>query len=350
MMKTVVKLNINKQIVILSLEPIETRYTCQWHTYLPKYFSESLLGYEVIQIDGNITTTKTTAGAFLNFVGTNEWKSSQMFKFFEHVGSGKINDDAIIIITDFWNPCVNQIKYTKELMNKSWTVIGFAHAGMYDPYDFLGRDIKDRAWGKATEMALFESYDKVVFATDFHVNLFLSSYPNVNRAKILRSGLPFKILSEQIKPLEKEDIVLFPHRLAPEKRHDIFLKYKEALPQYKFITCQETPLTKDEYHSLLGRSKVVFSANQQETLGISTCGEALYADAIPFAPMTLSYNEILPDFCKYTTNHNLSLNISRLSDIMTAYNMYREILQKYKTNILNKYFDCQQLFRYIESI
>ena len=43
---------------------------------------------------------------------------------------------------------------------------------------------------------------------------------------------------------------------------------------------QEQTLTKDEYHNLLGKAKIVFSANTQETLGIS-CYEGALVGATP---------------------------------------------------------------------
>jgi hypothetical protein len=50
-------------------------------------------------------------------------------------------------------------------------------------------------------------------------------------------------------------------------------------------------LTKEEYHTLLGESKMVFSANLQETLGIS-CYEGAVVGAIPLVPDRLSYTEM----------------------------------------------------------
>ena len=55
--------------------------------------------------------------------------------------------------------------------------------------------------------------------------------------------------------------------------------------------CQEEQLTKDEYHTLLGEAKIVFSANLQETLGISMYEGALVG-AIPMVPNRLSYSEM----------------------------------------------------------
>jgi hypothetical protein len=100
------------------------------------------------------------------------------------------------------------------------------------------------------------------------------------------------------KNLPKRDLILFPHRLAPEKQVEIFRDLAQALPQYEFVVCQDQQLTKDEYHTLLGQSKMVFSANLQETLGIS-CYEGAVVGAIPLVPNRLSYTEMYDDVFKY---------------------------------------------------
>ena len=57
------------------------------------------------------------------------------------------------------------------------------------------------------------------------------------------------------------------------------------------LFAQERELTKNEYHNLLGRAKMIFSANLQETLGISWY-EGLLVDCIPMVPDRLSYSEM----------------------------------------------------------
>ena len=79
----------------------------------------------------------------------------------------------------------------------------------------------------------------------------------------------------QYKNMEKKDIAPPPpplfHRIEKKKlknNPEIFYDLRE-FTQYEFIVCQEKQLTKNEYHNLLGQAKLVFSANLQETLGIS---------------------------------------------------------------------------------
>ena len=81
---------------------------------------------------------------------------------------------------------------------------------------------------------------------------------------------------------------LFPHRIAPEKQHDIFTDL-DTFSHYKFITAQDKELTKTEYLSnYLQRARWCLVANLQETLGISWY-EGAPVGAVPFKPDRLSY-------------------------------------------------------------
>ena len=70
------------------------------------------------------------------------------------------------------------------------------------------------------------------------------------------------------------------------------------MPDIDFVVAQEQQLTKEEYHILLANSKIVFSANLQETLGIS-CYEGALVGASPLVPDRLSYTEMYEDEYKY---------------------------------------------------
>ena len=99
----------------------------------------------------------------------------------------------------------------------------------------------------------------------------------------------------------KRDLILFPHRIAPEKQPEIFKDLAETMPEFDWVMCQEQNLTKQEYHTLLFESKMVFSANLQETLGIGAM-EAILAGSYPFVPDRLSYSEMYTEHFKYWNN------------------------------------------------
>jgi hypothetical protein len=177
--------------------------------------------------------------------------------------------------------------------------------------------------------------------------------------KVVRTGWPMEYMQDTLlmyKNMPKRDLILFPHRIAPEKQVEIFRDLKEHLPQYEFVVCQDQQLTKNEYHNLLGEAKLVFSANLQETLGISWY-EGAIVDAIPMVPDRLSYSEMAMDVFKYP---------SEWTESYDAYTVYRpdvcktiiEHMENYKTRLpsLNKqveslkehFFSCNKLLEMLK--
>ena len=293
-----------KNLWIFSLEPIETRYTKHWYTYLQKKFQEDLGDdYWVNQINGwDIYNGSATTGAFLNFTNTNGWKSSQLINFVDLIGKDCVNDDDVLFFTDFWNPAILQVKYMKDLMDKNWKIIALAHAGSYDPSDFLGRKIEDKTWSYAAETAMAEACDRLVFATAFHVELFKKKI-TINPDKIMISGFPLEYtqkIFEDLRNREKFNCVIFPHRNAPEKQPHLFELTKLANPEYKFYNPMELGFTKNEYHNMLSACKVAVSFATQETLGIAMY-EAMEANVLPLVPNRLSYYEMYDPLFRYDT-------------------------------------------------
>ena len=294
-------------IYLIDLEYVETRYTAQWKTEFPQQIADQT-GQDITVIEGpEEIAACTTPGAFLNFAGTNIYKSEQVKLLAEYFNNNEIKNGDHFVFADAWHPGILNLKYMLDLFQIDATIHALWHAGSYDPQDFLGRLIGDKPWVRHTELAFFDAIDKNYFASQFHIELFVSTFFGPHdeeyiRSKIVRTGWPMEYLGNYIQPqrLIKEDIILFPHRDAPEKQLNIFKDLAKELPQYKWINCNELNLTKPEYNSLLEQSKMVFSANLQETLGIS-CYEILMAGGMPLVPNRLSYVEMYDDMFKYPT-------------------------------------------------
>ena len=349
-------------IYIVDIEAVDTRYTKQWKEHLPAQLRRAT-NEDVVVISGGETPQATTPGAFLNFGGTNVYKSKQLETIGEMFCKGQVADGDYFLYTDAWNPTVIQLRYMAELLSVDINVGGLWHAGSYDPQDFLGRLIGDKPWVRHAEMSMFECYDDNFFASDFHIDMFTDVFDEdyaIDWDKIHRVGWPMEYLKNSLdsyKGMEKRNLILFPHRVAPEKQVDIFRDLADQLPEYEFVICQERELTKNEYHNLLGEAKLVFSANLQETLGISWYEGAL-VDAIPMVPDRLSYSEMaLPEFkypSKWTDDYSnyrihRSELVAKIRDYMENYNDYLVSLEKQRTRLNKQFFSGAALYDAIKS-
>lgn len=354
-------------IYIVDIEPVETRYTKQWREHLPMQIRQHT-NQDVVAISGSEAVQTTTPGAFLNFAGTNSYKSEQLSLIAAMFERGEIKDGDYFLYTDAWNPTVIQLKYMAELLNVKIRIGGMWHAGSYDPQDFLGRLIGNAPWVRSAEYSMFSCYDDNFFATEFHRHLFFGGvikYIDVdemldcyNESRFAQVGWPMEYLDDALEPyknLEKENTILFPHRLSPEKQLDIFNDLAEAMPQYNWVVCQNQQLTKNEYHTLLGQSKMVFSANLQETLGISWYEGALVG-AMPLVPDRLSYSEMALHEFKYPSSwtadwamyqaHKPQL-IDRIKFMMDSYDSHLSVLNRQVEKLKTDFFSGDELYRRI---
>jgi glycosyltransferase involved in cell wall biosynthesis len=362
-------------VFLVDLEAVETRYTGQWKTHVPNLLKET--GHNVHVIDGPTDIPgATTPGAFLNFGGTNVYKASQVEQMGRLFCNGAVHPGDHFIFTDAWHPGIINLKYMSELLGIPVTTHGLWHAGSYDPQDFLGRLVGKAKWVRHAEKSFYHAFDHNYFATEFHVKLFIDElledgYPSENSwyeedfaerydsGKMVRTGWPMEYMQDTLlmyKNMPKRDLILFPHRIAPEKQVEMFRDLKHQLPQYEFVVCQDRQLTKNEYHNLLGEAKLVFSANLQETLGISWY-EGAVVDAIPMVPDRLSYSEMAFDTFKYPSEWTDSLEsyktnkhfvVAQITEYMENYRQFLPHLNKQVDSLKEHYFSCKKLLEMLQ--
>ena len=348
-------------VFLVDLEAVETRYTGQWKTHVPKLLKEH--GHEVHIISGpEDIPDATTPGAFLNFGGTNIYKASQVEQMGRLFTEGRVSKGDHFIFTDAWHPGIINLKYMSELLGIPVKIHALWHAGSYDPQDFLGRLIGDAPWVRHAEKSFYYAVDYNYFATDFHIDMFsknlLGLAVPVEADHVVRTGWPMEYMPELLTPFKrpKRDLILFPHRIAPEKQVEIFKDLAEALPEYEFVVCQELGLSKNGYHDLLGQAKLVFSANLQETLGISMYEGAL-VDAIPMVPDRLSYTEMYADVWRYpgewTESYSSFLRhkqdlCSKISEYMTNYDNYATYIPQQARSLHDNFFSANKLLENLQ--
>ena len=363
------------RVFLIDLEAVETRYTGQWKTHVPAILKKAGHNVQIISGPEDIPSA-TTPGAFLNFGGTNIYKASQVEQMGRLFCNGAVHPGDHFIFTDAWHPGIINLKYMSELLGIPVTTHGLWHAGSYDPQDFLGRLVGDKPWVRNAEKSFYHAFDHNYFATDFHIHMF---YKNLIQAdpdrrqtmyktvmedtvfnnKVVRTGWPMEYMDSTLttyKNMPKRDLILFPHRIAPEKQVEIFRDLKQYLPQYEFVVCQDQQLTKNEYHNLLGEAKLVFSANLQETLGISWY-EGAVVDAIPMVPDRLSYSEMAFDTFKYPSEWTESYEAydsarpavcNKIIQYMDHYDQFLPQLRKQTEALREQYFTATGLYNNIK--
>jgi len=86
-------------VFLVDLEAVSTRYTGEWKSHIPKLLKKA--GHDVQVICGpEDIPTATTPGAFLNFGGTNIYKSRQVEQMGRLFCSGSVKPGDSPILSD----------------------------------------------------------------------------------------------------------------------------------------------------------------------------------------------------------------------------------------------------------
>lgn len=290
----------NRKLWNIPIETLDVRYTKQWNQWFPEYFDSIGLDYETIY--GDELTADIEHGTFLDVVGTNHFKASQLQQICKLIQNGRVKENDVFFFHDLWFPGLEILAYIRDGLGLKFRIAGIFHAGTWNPCDFITRKGMG-CWGKHIENGWLQFIDVAFVATECHKQFIVSSR-EVNPDKIVVSGLPiYDMLGSCTK--EKENICVFPHRLFVDKHPELFdklrdtLKATEQYKDWKFIKTQDEKRTKEEYYDLLRRSKITVSFADHENWGIAM-QEATFAGSIPFVPDRRSYPELFAQLYRYS--------------------------------------------------
>lgn len=339
-----------RSIHLLPIEPFEERYTSQWLKWWPEELEAE--GFKVHVIAGSTAYQKRSGGEFLDPVGTWEWKGSQVQNFASWFRDGNVKDGDWVLSLDGWGPGTTAAAYIRDATGVQFKIAVFFHAGSYDPADFLSRSGMGR-WALSMERGWMEAADLILVGSQFHQNM-LTETLGVTPWKIGIVGNPIhqKELWEAAYPIYWEDrpkLVVFPHRLAPEKAPDEFdqiaaihrEKYPIGHKGSRWVKTYEWfgQTGKPGYYRTLARSRVVVSTAYQETFGIAM-QEGIALGSWAVAPKRLAYPEVIREgsgLLYDTLEHAADLvNICLKSSIPSRWDGHHEHAIKRATNHIKR--------------
>lgn len=324
------------KVILVPLELFEERYTSQWYNWFIRFVHEQRIPYAVAM--GTPLSDKIREGRFLDVISTNHYKATQTAKIMEFFNQNRVKDNDWFFFFDLWHPGLESLAYVKQALGKKFKIAGILHAGTYDPYDFLTQCYMEK-WGKYSESSWLTFVDKIFVATNFHKNMLVNarrSFVPDLEDKIVVTGLP--IYPEFVEEVEKENIVVFPHRVDPEKNPKVFLhlamELKREFPDWQFLFTKTECKTKEEYYHLLNKSKISVSCASQETWGIAMI-ESVMCNCLPLVPDKLSYSELYSLIFKYQDDRELA---KKLWKRIVHYDWYMEMpaLSKLKQSLIHK--------------
>ena len=292
-------------VAILPIEPDPERYAAQWFDWWRDGLVKA--GWETARVCGDLSRSyERKRGEWLDPIQTWQWKGEQIATLAEKWD--KLPTDCVVLALDGWGPAAEAFGYMRAVTGRiDLRLVLYMHAGTYDHADYLFR-IGMEDWAQHSERGWMECADMLLVGSAFHRDLLYDSR-DIDKAKVQVVGCPVTIPDETIEvPWQSRNGLIFPHRIAPEKRPDIWKRITQL--QIPSVRCETTrvlqsdgtyaPRSKDDYYRALASARVVFSAAEQETFGIAM-QEGMLAGCYPVAPRRVSYPELIPDEWLYET-------------------------------------------------
>lgn len=337
-------------LYIFPIEPLEERYSADWLKWTEKWAKEKHIDHFIVHSQEK-AYGKITKGQFLDCTGTNIYKAEQLRTIMRIFDDGYVRDGDIFWTHDLWFPGIEMLAYVRDAVGVKIKIYGMLHAGTYDPHDFITQCGMEK-WGRHLERAWLEMVDGVFVATHFHKKLIHSAFGY----KCLQNKLhvvPFPLYWEQpentIPWHERENLIVFPHRMAPEKGTNFWNRFKWLGDgtSWQCVATKEVCKTKQEYYDLLKRAKYAISFASQETWGIAM-QEAVLCGCMPIVPCRLSYAEMYPNECFYVHNElNVDIEDKAWDAIFRFENANAELNEKLIKKLADTFakrgesaFDC----------
>lgn len=267
------------------IEPVPQRYSSDWRRWFREEWPDSKW------IDGEALTDKIESGSFLDVVGTNFYKASQVQKIARLIREKQIRDGDVLFFHDLWFP-LEQVFYMLDGLRLDVKVVGYLHAGSYDVNDFLHHQGMD-VWASEVEAGWFKRVDKILVMSDYHRQVLVQRRA-VDVSKVFLVDFPYRWGElDKYRTRNWEDRmwdVVFPHNPARKEKSPELLEamldagLSVAVPHRM---CR----TKEEYFKMVADARYAVSWNWQETYGIAMA-EANRLGCIPLVPNRLCYPEL----------------------------------------------------------
>lgn len=342
-------------LYIVDRKPYSDNYTGEWHKYLPYFFEENGIESEVVS--GNDLSLTHKESVTFDLPNESSYNVEQLPKLEQLFKKGKVRDGDKFLFVNAWHLGAVFVKNESTIRNLKVSIYGMWHTGSYDEQTFQGR-LPNKEWLTYSEESLLRCYDINWVATEYHRKL-ISSSLNTHSCRIEVTGWPMGYLKSKLRPNTKarvkRNLIVFPHRKLQEKQLNIFLDLKNSLPEYKWLVCLDSKMSKPEYHAVMAKAKIVFSASLQETLGVSMY-EGLLLDSIPMVPDRLSYSEMYSDQFKYPSFwtdswssylENKAHLIERIRFLMSSYDDIQPSL-KSEALLAGSFFEPTELLKYLQ--
>lgn len=338
--------NANRQLIYVPIEPLKERYTEEWYHGLRNAFTDR--GYRVVTIDGTTLVDTIQVGTFLDINSTTHYKFTQLQKISEMFYKGQVEPNAIFWFSDleFWG--LESVRLMSQLNGVPIKIAAFLHAASYTIDDAFS---VAAPYQQFTELGWIAATDRVFVGSNYHKQAvyerrMLHCPELVQKIHVTGNPLFYEYMTD-CTSVEKVNQIILPNRLDIGKNSTASLtavsQILERYPSWSaVITSGRSELrgtdsaavalaesmaatgklrivvnaAKQQYHTELARSKLMFSHSYEESYGICIA-ESLYYGTQPVLADYASHPEFRSAII-FQNNHDL---INKITPILETGNV-----------------------------
>jgi len=301
-------------LYVLPPLPVKNRYTEDWIRVWERELKKQDVEFEII---GKTKPQKSTY-YFTNLEKAVCYECEQIKKLIK-----KKPKKVLCLDVDFPGLLVSVVPIF-QILNPKVKFYGYLHAGSWNNGDIFKGTRK-----KLLERAIFDCFEKVFVATDYHKQK-IREYFGESFSNIEVVGFPFykEDVLKYVKPIsfsEKKGILV-----VGRKEQSNYSIVKLLRNRFKDVRILQTKKRK-EYYKELNKSKIILSLKTEETFGLIPL-EGYVLGSIPLCPNRFSYPEVIGN--EELLYNNLVDLVKKLTKLLTLkQNCFKIEIDKYRIAI-----------------
>jgi len=323
------------------LEPLKERYTYQLsEEWMPDTFKKAAVNF--IHLRGEKDDGKISVGSVLDAYGRGVYSMSQCQQFMKAIAAGKVQNNDIVFLQDFWTPGIEAVFYMLDLYGIKIKLYSMLHAQSVDEYDFT---YHMRDWMRDFELGIDKRHSGIFVGSTIHKEQLRNAG---FKAAIHVVSLPIhQELAKKVAfkgVVKKERQVIFTSRFDKEKNPyfmlDVALRFLDRNPEFTWVITTSGDDFKSSIPGFVNEMKALAEINPRLVLKANLTKEEYYLE---LQKSLVQFNSSLQDYVSWTLLESTMFscdivypNFRSFPEIIDSDRLYKAFDVKSAVLLLNK--------------
>jgi hypothetical protein len=280
----------------IPMQPIDSSYSKQWHEWIQAELNTRDLEHETLLPS---VLVPDYGKGYIDTTSVVDFRATQLQTICQLIHNRTLSPQKRIVFFfhNAWFP-IDQLAFLRDMFGAhDWKFVGCFRDGTYDKWDMSARN-NMYTWGEDIENGWLKIYDAIVVGSKYHKDTIVENR-RVRENKI--HVIPWHVEVPLMGKITKQNIVVWPHRLDPEKQPEVFSRLASDCEKdgWRFERTRDMKLNKNSYQNYLAKCKIVVSTALLEMFG-NAMVEATLLGCTPLVPDRLAYRDNFRQTYRYS--------------------------------------------------